>query len=485
MTTTPPWVSAAADLLDAGLTGAPGAALSDVDINRIRDTMLVGGTWANRLTSVYATQGARHAGRISDLLSLVESVDSAEPFALLTRQPAAAARALVPAVGYPGKWTVLAELYAAMWRAAADCRVRGVSSRDQQVGAAFLARSHWLLLSLPFRPQTRDLIPAHDLARYDRVDVIASDARAARDTWLGELARIDDLPVLRRCIDPVGEAAAVTRLAVNADCASSAALHRAPTDRPDTTDLAVWRTCVDEFLLPRFAWWSAARVSTRIAPGASRISITAALVILLGGIAAWALPWTILATDRSTQASLSAAGGYVLMVAAGLTEPAVVRPWLLRQPATAVIGLLALAALSPTWWLASTGTDGRSTALVGVALAVVAAGYLLIEARNHGAGTGRRFVGRTTTVILIGLLHAVFVSLIALRWLVPTVADLPDDGTVLQGWWMPASHSGVIAPWALLTFATGWSFAGGVFAQILWDDRPVTAPLAHIRWRKE
>ena len=32
--------------------------------------------------------------------------------------------------------------------------------------------------------------------------------------------------------------------------------------------------------------------------------------------------------------------------------------------------------------------------------------------------------------------------------------------------------------------ALGCGLAAGVFSQILWDDRPITAPLAHLRWRR-
>jgi hypothetical protein len=37
--------------------------------------------------------------------------------------------------------------------------------------------------------------------------------------------------------------------------------------------------------------------------------------------------------------------------------------------------------------------------------------------------------------------------------------------------------------WLVLTVATTWSFAAGVVTQILWDDQPLTAPLAHLTWR--
>jgi hypothetical protein len=35
----------------------------------------------------------------------------------------------------------------------------------------------------------------------------------------------------------------------------------------------------------------------------------------------------------------------------------------------------------------------------------------------------------------------------------------------------------------LLVLAAAWCLAVGVFSQILWDDRPITAPLAHLSWR--
>ena len=35
----------------------------------------------------------------------------------------------------------------------------------------------------------------------------------------------------------------------------------------------------------------------------------------------------------------------------------------------------------------------------------------------------------------------------------------------------------------VLLLATAWCLAVGVFSQILWDDRPITAPLAHLSWR--
>ena len=35
----------------------------------------------------------------------------------------------------------------------------------------------------------------------------------------------------------------------------------------------------------------------------------------------------------------------------------------------------------------------------------------------------------------------------------------------------------------VLALAAALCMAVGVFSQILWDDRPITAPLAHLSWR--
>jgi hypothetical protein len=57
-----------------------------------------------------------------------------------------------------------------------------------------------------------------------------------------------------------------------------------------------------------------------------------------------------------------------------------------------------------------------------------------------------------------------------------------DDGGRLADVWRGAAGS---RPLLVLALASAWCLAVGVFAQILWDDRPITAPLAHLRWRGE
>ncbi|MGV2386263.1 MAG UNVERIFIED_CONTAM: hypothetical protein LOD86_13500, partial [Thermobifida fusca] len=61
---------------------------------------------------------------------------------------------------------------------------------------------------------------------------------------------------------------------------------------------------------------------------------------------------------------------------------------------------------------------------------------------------------------------------------VPVVSE---NGAELAQGWAAHSRAGVIT----LVQATAWCLAAGVFSQILWDDRPITAPLTHTRWRKD
>jgi hypothetical protein len=112
-----------------------------------------------------------------------------------------------------------------------------------------------------------------------------------------------------------------------------------------------------------------------------------------------------------------------------------------------------------------------------------------VEAAGHGIGGVRR-LWRPVVVGVFGFLHAIMVSLIGLRFLVPVFSQKP----YLSCWWA-AQRCGAPAtagtpawaglpPWLLILLAASWSFAGGVFLQILWDDQPVTAPLAHVNWRR-
>jgi hypothetical protein len=143
-----------------------------------------------------------------------------------------------------------------------------------------------------------------------------------------------------------------------------------------------------------------------------------------------------------------------------------------------------LLSLTARWWLAPRGWT------VGVGLLVLAALYLVLESRLHGAGW--RAYPRGLALAVIGAGHAFVLSLAVLAFVAPSVAD---HGECLAGWWSANPWSGrtlppgcadlggghAAAPAGVLVLMTGWSLAVGLAAQILWDDRPVTAPLGRLR----
>jgi len=185
------------------------------------------------------------------------------------------------------------------------------------------------------------------------------------------------------------------------------------------------------------------------------------------------------------------------LISAALIPPRLTSVALLRVPATAAVGLALLVSLTPRWWTSS------NSWLIGLGLLIAAAGYVMLEARMHGAQR-RRAIGRGSLVTIVGALHAAVLSIAVLGFVAPAVGE---QGGCLDGWWhsdpwrpfplsteAPANappdadscakalrtHQGG-APAGVLLFMTGWSFAIGLAAQILWDDRPITAPLGRLR----
>ncbi len=466
------------------IVGLPGGTppLDAHKIVDVRENLFGAGPNASAFLDIYGAPGAAHAIRITGWERHFTTVDARATFALFAYQPDDTIRILTPKILHAGAWSTIVEIYEVLFRLASAGTVGQMEARPQQIGIPYLARARWLMLSLPFDPRTRNLIAEADLNRGGGIDQISSDARRARDAWLTELDRIDDNPLLSRDVDPIDETITLTRLTVTAKAAAAHITGSPPTDKPDSTDRSVYSACVDTHLLPRFAWYAASRIAWRLMPPSARVTGAAGAVVLVAGVlASLALPWRIIG-GPVTQASIAATLGYLFMAVSAALDPAAGRLWLLRQPASATIGLLTLAALTPSWWTRNPSESNRPTLEAAVGLTAVSAGYLLIEARNHGAGHGWRFTGRVAIVILLGLAHAFATSLIALRWLVPVVANVPGNGPEFTSWWTGGDPR-VVQPWLLLMFATAWSFASGVFAQILWDDQPVTAPLAHVRWR--
>jgi hypothetical protein len=235
-------------------------------------------------------------------------------------------------------------------------------------------------------------------------------------------------------------------------------------------DMAVLIDVTERHLLPRFDLcaviaiarydprrrWRLARqawAGLTLAAGAAAIACAAALLLHTAAILA-AVCYFLIGT------------GVVLFGSAWAAQ------WLLRMPAASAIGIFALVTFLPGGWL--TGPRGAWAACV--VLAGAAVGYLLIEVRNHGIASARA-LRRTGGVALAGAAHALLVSLLGLVVVAP--AFVAHGGRLALLWRYPGyRHAGV-----LLLLAASWCLAVGVFSQILWDDRPITAPLAHLSWR--
>ncbi|MGW5219895.1 hypothetical protein ACWEQA_18680 [Nocardia sp. NPDC004085] len=178
---------------------------------------------------------------------------------------------------------------------------------------------------------------------------------------------------------------------------------------------------------------------------------------------------------------------------------------LLRIPAAATVGIALLLTLTPAWWVNSWVWP------IGAALIGAAALYLILEARQHGTSlaiAARRGLILTT----LGVVHAAVLSIAALGFVIPAMGE---HGRCMSGWWnqpitqrLPLStespgfdadsstespgleadscakalrSQSAAAPLEALVLMTGWSLAFGLGTQILWDERPVTAPLGRIR----
>ena len=191
--------------------------------------------------------------------------------------------------------------------------------------------------------------------------------------------------------------------------------------------------------------------------------------------------------DQARWFALALTGAGLLTVA--LLPPRLDALALLRIPAAAAVGEVVLLSLTPRWWVSSDGWKVGALLIAGAAL------YLMIENRLHGVSRSRAAL-RAAGLTAVGSLHAAMISLVVLGFVAPRVAE---NGQCLDGWWSAdplaarplASLSDcandvapmAAAPVGVIVLMTGWSLAFGLAAQILWDDRPVTAPLGRQRRR--
>lgn len=365
------------------------------------------------------------------------------------------------------------------------------------------ARIRFLALSQPFRfPCSQGWDDDHRFTKLfeeskDKSTVqLTRRARSARDTWHGYL---DDFQAFTPFNNAAPHALEEELNALTFADGEHIPLQLVDYSREnpaaESPDHAVNEVVVERHLLPRFAIWSTIRMvrygNLRDSAGLRRtrrigdflygIVVLLSIPVAIGytafaGLIAWPLwPGAVVAV--------------IVYLAIGVGSLRCGRLWamplMLRLPAASALGLIILIALPPDWW--KTADFAAARVCTWVVLAGAAFGYLLIECRNHNPGqlTDRpwralgRLFGRSLAVFSTGIVHSVLVALIGLSTIVPAFTA---DGAQLHEMW--ATGAGAQQMSILIT-TTLSCLTVGVFSQILWDDQPITAPLAHRRWRSE
>lgn len=431
--------------------------------------------------------------RVSEWVKLLAAHASREDYLLFAYSPGRVLRDFPAEIPQTARWSTLVELYEAWSETVSAGGLGFLDERSRRIVGAYLARTRWLLLSLPFRPGPEGRIGPLDLNRVnDGSARILTLARQARGNWLEVLGQVDDYPQLKQDIDIEGDAQGIALLRLTREQLGQANpdLNVPPRRRGEDPDQdhvgdEVKRYVITRLLLPRFALGRVWRIVYDTAgrwPRAGRyvaigwVGLTlAALAVGLAYQSSGVLRWI----------PLGAIAWYLMIGISGAAWPATAWPWLLRQPASAAVGLLAIAIAPPDWWDAS-GGQWQVALWAVILLALVGTGYLFVEAASQDVRGWKRRLRRSLLVASFGYLHAVLVSVIGLRFLLPAFAPRPVAGPQLSCWWqLSGCGPDALPSWLLVLAAASWSFAAAVFLQIIWDDQPVTAPLAHASWHRK
>ena len=436
------------------------------------------GAATNHVGRFVEAAGGAAATRVRTFTELITQVAEPGLFMLFAYQPDDVMSSFAPLLDRGRQWSTLVEIYEAWVRLTRAGQVPGVSQRGQQTAVAYLLRTRWYLYAIAYESPSEDWLSPLERQRLGSEHAATVAARQARQEWLDILDHLDDHPLLARDINPVAEANHLISLRLDASGMVGAPNVDDQPGEPTPIDEDVWRHCVRAHLLPRFDLAGAWRVAHQLSPKRYWRATWVARVLFATAVVAVAADLTGLVRYGLLAGAAAAALGYAAVVVAAAGEPSASWPWLLRQPASVAIGLLVLTSLPADWWQGSADPEQWFAAASAAAMVLVAAGYLTVEAVNHGVERKGR---RVSTVIGMGLLHTVLVTTIGLGVVLPAFAD---HGTELGQCWTAARCGADALPrWLIFFTATGWGFAAGVFTQILWDDQPFTAPLAHLRWR--
>jgi hypothetical protein len=378
------------------------------------------------------------------------------------------------------RWAVLCWIAEAAWHCVSE---RPQATADRQLLTPLAARLRFLVLSEPMRHRAKPDDPWLANCDHDRPGLYAAvfgddswhellgRCREARWNWQAHLDAHQSAPLLAQAKAAGLEAELGLLIFRTGRARHPLVLSREPLSMParvGADDRAVIAEVAERHLLPRF---QLGRVTALVTASSVRLPVVLTLLPLVAAIAALVLA----GCGRFDAAARAALGCYALIgLGAVLGGSRVAAPWLLRVPAAAALGLLVLIALHPTWWNTPKGGWGTPAALLALSF-----GYLLVEVRNHGVETGAAIL-RASAVTCVAALHALLVALVGLVIVAPAYAERPDNGPRIADWFASDAAG---RPWHLLALAAACCLAVGVFSQILWEDRPITASLAHVDWR--
>ncbi|MBN1173569.1 MAG: hypothetical protein JXA67_15470 [Micromonosporaceae bacterium] len=405
-------------------------------------------------------------------------------------------------------WAMWCQMAEALWTAVSgelkpDGHSTSLSEVDRRLFHPLAARLRFLVLSEAFRHRDDgsslwilpDDAPLGGQAPFtvvfgeDSWYLLVARARQARWIWKECLDTFESHPLLSQATPDQIEQEIDELLFCGTRPAGPLQITPDPLDGPQSAgpdDVAVRRDIAERHLLPRFRLGKTLRLAYRsgiartdpgwqlswVLPGITTGAAVLAGFALISGISAGVLG----AAGRFDWALAAALGCYAMVgLGAVSTGPMFTLPWLLRWPASCALGMLALVGLNGDWW-AKAAQTWPSVLVTGGLLAGAGYGYLLIEVRNHHVW-GRPALRRACAVLGVGLWHATLVSLVGLIGILPTYAE---GGAGLAGLFTNAHHGQACR---VLVLTIAWCLAAGVFSQILWDDRPISAPLAHAGWR--
>lgn len=399
-----------------------------------------------------------------------------------------------------------------------------LTNTEVEVLLPVAARQRFLALSEPYRGVRAKIrfVPA-DMASHifgtGTQDILLGRTRQARWEWAELLGRHESLPALEsaeaseieaetdlllfefpgpKAGGTFGSHAPTPRKGTPLAINSKRLLASNRVTRYSTEDIGFASWIVGRHLLPRYRIFSSAHAAFSLAEcprwGKFMAALTVGLAVL-SSAGALISPWweSVPFTEWSTLSSSAVLAGatYVVgLIGVVLHGRAWTLPWLLRVPAAATIGMFMVTTMHPSWWgaaFAAGGMDvpGREAGpepvvgpmIVAALLATAAFAYLVTNVRNSGVGPFTS-LARSALVWIIASVHALLIALLGLAWVVPVFSE---NGHLLREALTDYPRAAVAA----LLQAGAWCLIAGVFSQILWDDRPLTAPLTHAHWRSE